>query len=163
MNFFSAFAASFGCLLLVIALIGSWVFRSSAAPLIAKIVVPALLAALACTTPYQVNSMLGFPISAPPAALPTHAELIAFATLNDDRRVDLWLRQSDGPPRAFETRLDDKLKRTLREAQIRLDHGGRAMLVKARMGAKQTGVRESAPEGPGYELDDSLFSLPPKD
>ena len=67
MNFFSAFAASFGCLLLVIALIGSWVFRSSAAPLIAKIVVPTLLAALACTTPYQVNSMLGFPISAPPA------------------------------------------------------------------------------------------------
>ena len=120
MNFFSAFAASFGCFLLVIALIGSWVLRSSAAPLIAKIVVPTLLAALACTAPYQVNSMLGFPISASPASLPVHAELIAFATPNDHTRVDLWLRQSNGPPRAFETSLDDQLKRTLRKAQSKL-------------------------------------------
>ena len=63
-----------------------------------------------------------------------------------------------------ETMLDDKLKQTLREAQSRLDHGGRAMLVKARIGTKRIGIKEQRdPEDLGYKLDDSVFSLPPKD
>lgn len=163
MNFFSAFAASFGSMLLMTALIASWLFRSSAAPLIAKIAVPALIVALACATPYQVNAMLGFPMSAPPATLPAHAELIAFVAHDDDTRVDLWLRQSDAPPRAYETTLNDKLKRTLHEAQSKLGRGGRVMLVKPRLGTKRTDVTEQrAPDDAGYELDDSVFSLPPK-
>ena len=85
MNFFSAFAASFGSTLLMTALIGAWLFRSSTAPLIAKIAVPALIVALALSTPYQVNAMLGLPISAPPATLPAYAELIAFVAHDDDR------------------------------------------------------------------------------
>ncbi|MGB7974761.1 MAG: hypothetical protein WCF81_10535 [Roseiarcus sp.] len=164
MNFFSAFAASFGSTLLMIALIGSWVFRSSAAPLIAKIVVPALIVALACATPYQVNAMLGLPILAPPATLPAYAELIAFVAHDDDPLVDLWLRQRNAPPRAYETTLDNRLKRILREAQSRLSRGERVMLVKARLGTKRTGAEEQrAPDEPGYELDDSFFSLPAKD
>jgi hypothetical protein len=162
-SFFSAFTASFGSMLLIAALIASWLFRSSDAPLVAKIVVPALIVALACATPYQVNAMLGFPISAPPAMLPAHAELVAFVAQDDDARVDLWLRQANAPPRAYETTLDDQLKQTLREAQSRLGHGGRVMLVKARRGTKRSGVIEQrAPDDPGYELDDSAFSLPPK-
>jgi hypothetical protein len=163
MNFFSAFAASFGSMLLLTVLIASWLFRFSAAPLMAKTAVPVLIVALACATPYQVNAMLGFPISASPATLPTHAELIAFVTRQDDTRVDLWLRQGNAPPRAYETMLNDRLKRTLREAQSRLGHGGRVMLVKPRIGMKRTGAAErSAPDDPGYEVDDSAFSLPPK-
>ena len=163
MNFFSAFVTSFGSMLLVAALIASWLFRSSAAPLITKITVPALIVALACATPYQVNAMLGFPISAPPATLPTHAELIAFIAHDDDTRVDLWLRESNAPPRAYETTLNEKLKRTLREAQSRLGHGGRVMLVRARVGTKRNGVTDQrAPDDPGYELDNSVFSLPGK-
>jgi hypothetical protein len=162
-NFFSAFAASFGSMLLVAALIASWLFRSSAAPLIAKIAVPALIVALACTAPYQVNAMLGFPVLAPPATLPAHAELIAFVSHDDDKRVDLWLRESNAPPRAYETTLNDKLKRTLREAQSRLGHGARVMLVRGHLGKKRTGIMEQrAPDDPGYELDDSALSLPPK-
>ena len=61
MNFFDAFAASFGSMLLITALIGAWLFRSTA-PLIAKIAVPAVIVALACTTPYEVNTILGFPV-----------------------------------------------------------------------------------------------------
>jgi phytoene dehydrogenase-like protein len=163
MNFFSAFAVSFGSMLLMAALIASWLFRSSGAPLIAKIAVPALIVALACVAPYQVNAMLGFPISALPPSLPAHAELIAFVSHDDAERVDLWLRESNAPPRAYETALNDKLKRTLREAQSRLGHGGRVMLVRARLGAKRTGITEQrAPDDSGYELDDSLLSLPPK-
>jgi hypothetical protein len=38
------------------------------------------------------------------------------------------------------------------------------MLVKARLGTKRTGAKQQrAPDEPGYELDDSFFSLPPKD
>ena len=163
MNFFSAFAASFGSMLLLIALIGSWLFRSSAAPLIAKVGVPPLIVALACATPYQVNSMLGLPISASPATLPAHAELIAFVAHDEDSRVDLWLRQSTAPPRAYETGLDDKLRRTLREAQSRLDHGGRAILVKTRMATVRSDAKERlVPDDPSYELDNSVFSLPRK-
>jgi hypothetical protein len=163
MNFFSAFAVSFGSMLLLTALIASWLFRSSAAPLIVKIAVPSLIVALACATPYQVNALLGFPISVPPAMLPAYAELIAIIAHDDDTRVDLWLRQSNAPPRAYETTLNDKLKRALREAQSRLGHGGRVMLVKARPEMKRTGATEQrAADDPGYELDDSLFSLPPK-
>jgi hypothetical protein len=161
-NFFSAFAASFGSMLLLTALIGAWLFRSSAAPLMAKIAVPALIVVLACATPYQVNAMLGFPVLAPPATLPAHAELIAFVAHDEDTRVDLWLRQSDAPPRAYETTLDNKLKRTLRDAQSRLGHGGRVMLVKAGLRTRRTGVAEQRlPDDSSYELDDS-FSLPPK-
>ena len=163
MNFFSTFAASFGSMLLMTAIISSWLFRSSTVPLIAKITVPALIVALACVTPYQVNAVLGLPISAPPASLPTYAELIAFVAHDDDPLVDLWLRQRNAPPRAYETMLNNKLKRILREAQSRLSRGERVMLVKT-LGTKRTDAKElRAPDEPGYELDDSFFSLPRKD
>ena len=126
------------------AIIGSWLFRSSTAPLIAKIAVPALIVALACVTPYQVNAMLGLPISAPPASLPAYAELIAFVAHDDDPLVDLWLRQRNAPPRAYETTLNNKLKRILRDAQSRLSRGERVMLVKTRLGTKRTAQRSCA-------------------
>jgi hypothetical protein len=162
-GFFSAFAASFGSMLLIAALIASWLFRSSGAPLVAKIAIPILIVVLACATPYQVDTILGFPISVPLSTLPSHAELIGFVAQDNDARVDLWLRQGGSPPRAYETTLDDKLRQTLREAKSRLGHGERVLLVRARRDAKRTGVSNTpAPNDPGYELDDSAFSLPPK-
>jgi hypothetical protein len=162
-SFFSAFAASFGSMLLMAALMASWLFRSSGAPLVAKLAVPALIVALACATPYQVNPMLGFPISAQLAMLPPRAELIAFVVQDNDVRVDLWLRQGNAPPRSYEITLDNNLKKTLRDAESKLRHGGRVMLVKARLGTKRAGITEqSARDEPGYEVDDTAFSLPPK-
>ena len=61
MTFFSAFALSFGLLLVGLALVAAWTFRTAAAPLAAKLALPALLVALGCLTPYEVNSMLGLP------------------------------------------------------------------------------------------------------
>jgi hypothetical protein len=145
------------------AVIASWLFRSSAAPMIAKIAVPALIVALACATPYQVKPMMGFPISVSPAALPAYVELIAFVAQDDDTRVDLWLRQSSAPPRAYETKLNDKLKRTLREAKSRLDRGERVILVKSHLRTKLAGTTDwREQDDPSYELDDFAFSLPPK-
>ena len=57
----------------------------------------------------SVNAMLGLPRSRlPPASLPAYAELIAFVTHDDDPLVDLWLRQRNAPPRAYETTLNNK-------------------------------------------------------
>jgi hypothetical protein len=162
-SFFTAFATSFGSMLLMLALIASWLFRSSGAPVVVKIVVPGVIVALACATPYQVNAMLGFPFSAPLTALPARAELVAFVAVDNDARVDLWLRQGGAPPRAYETMMNDKLKQILRHAQSKLGHGGRVMLVKTQPGTKRTGVTEQrASDEPGYQLDDSAFSLPQK-
>jgi hypothetical protein len=163
-SFFAAFATSFGSMLLTGALIASWLFRSSGAPLAAKIIVPALIVALACATPFQVNAMLGFPILAPLTGLPTRAELIAFVALDNDARVDLWLRQAGGPPRAYETTMNDKLKQTLLKARSKLDRGGRVTLVKTQLGTKRTGItQQRASDEPDYQLDDSAFLLPQKD
>ena len=65
----------FGSVLLVAELMASWVFRSATAPLIAKIAIPAIIVALACETPYQVDGMLGFPFSTPLASLPARFEV----------------------------------------------------------------------------------------
>ncbi|HTV28744.1 MAG TPA: hypothetical protein VMF32_13245 [Xanthobacteraceae bacterium] len=163
MSFFNAFAVSFGSMLLMAALIASWLFRSSDAPLVAKLAIPALIVALACATPYQVNSMLGFPVSSQLAMLPARAELIAFAARDDDARVDLWLRQGNAPPRAYEITLDDNLTETLRDAQRKIRHGGRVMLVKARLRTKRAGIAEQNTRNElGYEVDDRAFSPPPK-
>jgi hypothetical protein len=106
---------------------------------------------------------LGFRSRHPPHRCPLNAELIAFVAHDDDLLVDLWLRQRNTPPRAYETALNNKLKRILHEAQSRLSPGERVMLVKT-LGTKRTDAKElRAPDEPGYELDDSFFSLPPKD
>lgn len=153
---FSTFTLSFGSLLLLIALIAAWLFRTANAPLATRIAVPALIVALACITPYQVDAMLGFPTSITP---PDHAELIAYVAHDENKRVDLWLRS--GPvPRVYDVPLDDRLKKTLRDAQSAMNGGERVMLRK---GKQTRGVQGAPSPAPTFEIDDSAFSLPQKD
>jgi hypothetical protein len=168
MTFFSAFTLSFGLMLALMATIAAWLFRTSGAPLSLKLALPAALTILACATPFAVNSMMGFPVTVPFAALPDHAELIAFVPHDDAGAVDLWLRDGD-VPRVYETALDEALKKTLREARDRMAHGKPAMLAKR--GKLKGGDPGSHPSGLGgvgddqraYMLDDSAFNLPSKD
>jgi len=178
MTFFSAFALSFGLMLALMATIAAWLFRTSGAPLIAKLAIPTLLVALACYAPGAVNAMLGLPMTASFAALPDRAELVAFVAHDEEGIVDLWLRPSTGSgqaiPRAYETPLDDRLKKTLREAQEQMAHGRPAMLVKRpSTGSGQARHAGDAPgfnpgvgigdDQSGYELDESALSrLPAK-
>jgi hypothetical protein len=165
-TFFTAFALSFGLLLAGLVLIAAWMFRTAAAPLAAKLALPALLVALGCLTPYEVNSMLGLPRMAALAALPDRAELIAFVAHDEDKRADLWLRVEDAPPRAYEIAIDEAMKKLLRDARDRKEHGGRVMLVKrAEHAAKETGhqgVTKQRSADPVYAIDDSAFALPNK-
>jgi hypothetical protein len=165
-TFFNAFSLSFGLLLAGLALIAAWMFRTAAAPFAAKLALPALLVALCCLTPYQINSMLGLPRMAALAALPDRAELIAFIALDGDKSADLWLRVEDTPPRAYEIALDEAMKKVLRDARDRQTHGARVMLVRrAEHADKETrrpGVTEQPSGDPAYTIDDGAFVMPKK-
>ena len=166
MSCFNAFALSFGLLLVGLTLIAAWIFRTAAAPMVAKLALPALLVALGCLTPHEINSMLGMPKMSALAALPDRAELIAFVAHDNDKRADLWLSVADAPPRAYEVDIDEAMKKLLREARDRKEHGGRVMLVKrAEHAAKETrhqSVTGQISLDPAYTIDDSAFALPNK-
>ena len=162
MTFFSTFAVTFGLMLAAMTVMASWLFRSSNAPLFAKVGLPVLIVAAACVTPLEVNPMMGLPVTASLAALPDRAQLVAFLPHDDANLVDLWLRCDGGPPRSYETRLDERMKKTLRQAQQEMDNGRPAMLAKRKPVAGSTnGLADEQNE---YVLDDSVRSaLPPKE
>ena len=166
MTFFNAFALSFGLLLAGLALVAAWMFRTATAPLAVKLALPALLVALCCLTPYEINSMLGLPQTATFAALPERAELIAFVAHDEEKRADLWLRVEDAPPRAYEIATDEAMKKLLRDARDRKEHGGRVLLVKrAEHPNKRTGhpgPTEQQSADPAYTIDDNAFAFPNK-
>ncbi len=165
MTFFSAFSVSFGLLLVLMTAMASWTFRTANAPLVAKLIIPASIFTLACTAPHVMNSLLGFPVTVAFAALPDRAALVAFIAHDRERVVDLWLRQGDAAPRAYETALDENMKKTLHDAELRLARGERVMLAKRRgeTGQSASRNRQSIADDGSYELDVSAFNLPPKE
>ncbi|HKN27740.1 MAG TPA: hypothetical protein VJY34_07590 [Roseiarcus sp.] len=166
MTFFSTFVLTYGFMLVTMAVMASWLFRSSSAPLWAKVGLPILIVALACVTPLEVNPMMGLPVTASPQALPERAQLIAFVPHDEAKLVDLWLRCDEGPPRSYETQLDERMKKTLRQAQQEMDSGRLAMLAK-RKTAGQTAASSAnglPDDQTEYVLDESVRSaLPPKE
>lgn len=171
MTFFANFWVSFGCILALSAVVIAWLFRTTGAPLAAKIAVPALLVTLACYSPLAINQMLGLPLTASLASLPDRAELLAFLPHDEQHQVDLWLNAGD-VPRAYETPLTNAMKATLREAAKEMAQGHRVMLAKR--GAKGSG---NGAEGHGghrveapsttddqseYVLQNDVFNLPAK-
>ena len=155
-------------MLAVMAMIAAWLFRTSSAPLAVKIGAPRGADGPGVRDAVRGQSDDGLPVTVSFAALPDHAELVAFVAHDDAGSVDLWLRSGD-IPRAYETRMDDALKKTLREARERMAHGRPAMLAKR--GTHKDGAPGSHPSGVGgigddqktYILDDSAFNLPSKD
>ena len=164
MTFFSTFALTYGLMLTAMAVMASWLFRSSSAPLWAKVGAPVLIVALACVTPLEVNPMMGLPVTASIKALPERAQLVAFLPHDDENLVDLWLRCDGGPPRSYETTLDERMKKTLREAQQQMENGRPAMLAKRKPARGSANGLANAQDENEYVLDDSVRSaLPPKE
>ena len=169
------FVVSFGGLLALMCVIAAWLFRTASAPLSAKILIPTLAVGLGCYAPFAVSGMMGFPVAVGIAGLPDHAELVAFVAHDEDKMVDLWLRDggasagsAQAVPRAYETRLTPGMKQTLRQAAETLARGGRAELKKdgparpKNSGGDRLGIGDD--DQRVYELDQSALSaLPPKD
>jgi len=171
MSLYLHFVLSFGALLALICVIAAWLFRTAAAPLWAKIVIPSAAVALGCYAPFAVGGIMGFPVSADVSALPDRAELVAFVAHDEDDQVDLWLRTDDAStgsaqaaPRAYETRLTKEMKKTLRQAQEAMAHGQRAMLAKRGngrpegLGGDQLGIGDDQRI---YELDPRAMNVLP--
>lgn len=164
MSMFNSFVGTFGLLLLFTTGIMAWVFRSSTAPLAAKMVLPACLVTLAVVTPFRVLTLMGYPMRASMRDMPSRAELLAFLPYDDDKRVDLWLRQGSGQPRAYDIELTDAMKKTLRQAQSEQEQGNRVMLAKkGKIGPKHQSYMDMDGGDAPYELSQDAFSLPPKD
>ena len=168
MTFLSQFVLSFGAMLALTAVVAAWLFRTTPAPLWAKLIIPAALVSLACYAPGTVNAMLGLPVTVSFDQLPERAELVAFVAHDEAGVADLWLREGD-IPRAYETKLDANMKKTLREAEERQAQGQRTMLMKRGNGGRK---REGhhAVEAPSitddqsaYAIDDKAWALPKKE
>jgi hypothetical protein len=104
----------------------------------------------------------GLPVTTTVESLPDRAQLVAFVPYDEAQLVDHWLRCADGPPRSYETRLDQRMKKTLREAQEEMDQGRPAMLAKRK---QTTASGNGLPDDQAvYVLHDSVRSaLPPKE
>jgi len=113
-------------------------------------------------TPLEVNPMMGLPVTASLQSLPDRAQLIAFLPHDEAHLVDLWLRCDEGPPRSYETQVDERMKKTLRQAQEEMDSRRTAMLAKRKsVAGTENGLIDDQTE---YVLDDSVRSaLPPKE
>ena len=107
--------------------------------------------------------MMGFPVTVSLEALPDRAQLVAFLPHDEAKLVDLWLRCDEGPPRSYETTLDERMKKTLREARREMDNGRPAILAKRKSAAG--GFTNGLPdEEVQYVLNDFVRSaLPPKE
>ena len=160
MTIFATFTVPFGLLLVLGVTVAAWIFLTSTAPLFVKLVVPSALLVLACETPYAVSCLLGFPVPASLPSMPESAELVAFVAHDESHLVDLWLRQGNGEPRAYETVLDESMASVLRRARARLTRGDRVMLEKP---ARRGGSNSASSGGAPYELNESAFALPKKD
>lgn len=164
MTMFNSFVGTFGLLLLFTAGITSWVFRTSTAPIAAKLIVPACLVLLACLTPFQVRALMGYPIPTDTRSLPQKAELVAFVAHDDDKRVSLWLREGSQLPRAYDIPLDPQTKQALAAARGELGHGQRVGLKKGKIAGRHGGgYFDFDTPPPPYELDPDVFALPKKD
>lgn len=120
-----------GAFLALMAVVAAWLFKSASAPFAFKIIIPISLMALACATPFQLPSILGWPVETTLASLPQQAELIGFVPHDDEKKVVLWLmREGVKEPRAYEVEETDALKKTLASAKKAQAAGQRTELAK---------------------------------
>lgn len=159
----TAFSLALGAFMLLILVVAGFLFRTTAAPLWMKVAIPTLALLISWWTPTQVAALMGFPLATTFDALPTEAELVAFVPHDDDKRVDLWLREAGKDPRSYSIPLTDSLKDTLRKAKQALA-GGRVELGKRSKPGKKRPHQYSDIDGGNapYELLDGAFALPSK-
>lgn len=170
MTDFLSFAITIGTLFCGIVVISAWLFRTSSAPIIVKIVLPSGLLWLAIYTPFAFAQFLGLPIPTTIEAMPDNIELIAFKPVNDEKQVDLWINEK-GSTRSYEIVLDKVTKSALKKARGEIAEGRPVILSKGNH--KNGNGKKSNPSGMtdiqsddhvGYYLDESIQpSLPPKD
>jgi hypothetical protein len=77
--------------------IGAWTFRSSSAPIWAKIALPVAMMALGISAPWKVDALLGMPRRAVCEDLPKSFELVGFSANDQEHRAYLWIKTGAEP------------------------------------------------------------------
>ena len=169
MSDFLTFALLIGALLCGLVVVSAWLFRTSNAPLVVKIVLPSAMLAIAIYVPFALAWFLGRPIPTTFAAMPDEIELIAFRSVKSGSHVDLWVFDGSSTI-TYEIALDKETKSSLRKAQGELAQGKPVILSKFKRKADKSGSSHHAmtdiigDDNVGYQLDESIQpSLPPKD
>ena len=153
-----------GLFCLLVAVVASALFRTATASLLSKITIMVALAALPCFLWYTIPTILGYPLATDFASLPETAELVAFVPHDNEKRVDLWLREGSKDPRAYSIPMTDDLKGTLEKAKKELADGPVAVGKRTEHGKKRPHQFSDIDGGNApYELLDNAFNLPKKD
>lgn len=144
--------------------IASAVFITSSAHTAVKMIVPSLIVAIACVTLIYFPEALGYPVETDFASLPQQAELVAFIPHDEEKTVDLWLRETDNRPRAYSIPLTDGLKATLQKAKQALASGPVVVGKRPKPGKKRPHQYSDIDGGNApYELLPNALSLPAKE
>jgi hypothetical protein len=163
----SSFTLSFSLFCLLMSVIASAMLRTSSARFAVKMIVPAIVVGLVCVTSLELPSVFGYPVETAFASLPEKAELIAFVSHDEDKKVSLWLmRDGAAEPRAYSVELTESLKKTLQQAQKAKGAGERTMLAKGgKPGNKRPHQQYSNIDGGDspYILLPAAFQLPAKE
>lgn len=161
----SSLTITIGLFFLLMAAVASWLFRTASIHGLVKVIVPSILVILACSLWYTIPTILGYPFDTAYAGLPQQAELIAFVPRDEEKLVDLWLREGSKDPRAYSVPLTDDLKQTLQKAKKALDNHDRAELAKRKANGKKRppGYMNIDGGDAPYELLDNAFALPKKE
>jgi hypothetical protein len=121
MSNFIPFLLTFGIELVALALLVSWIFRTTKAPVATKIFLPLAVVGFAILTPFQVRPLMGLPVE-------------AFWPDDEAGRVDLWILDA-GATRAYKVPIDEKLQAALTAARESLENGEPVHLRKTEASA----------------------------
>lgn len=168
-----------GLFFLLMGTVGNTLLRTSSTPLISKLAIMVLLAAIPCTLVWALPYAYGYPVETTFEAMPDRVELLGFLPYDNETHVYLWLREGNFPPRAYSVAMPDEFKETLRKAKEELSKNGHAELVKHKGDEAKNANNNKGKDGkPGtdhhpyigidggeapYELSPEAFSLPLKE
>ena len=134
---FLAFAIRLGAWFLAASIMIAWIFRTSGASLMARIIMPIALVALGISLPFSIREMMGYPIDTKVDAIPASSKLVAFVEHDRDNVVDLWLQEAHESPRAYRVPEDELMKKSMAEAHKRLKDGAPVYVLQSNGGKGQ--------------------------
>lgn len=157
----SQFSITIGAMLLSMAVVVAWLFKTSSAPTSVKISVSAILVALGCYAPIAANSIAGLPVLTSINNMPVCFEIVGMMARDDERIVDLWTIYKNGVPKSYEISLTKELRKSLSTIGESLSQNGTVHVCRDNQDAQHLGnpygtANESSADG-GIFIDPSFM------
>lgn len=104
----NSFLILIGATLTLMTVMAAWAFKSSSAPLWAKVLLPLTIVAASCVAPIALNLTAGCPVSITFEQLPGCFDLMAFSANDEEKRVSIWIIEGKST-RAYELPIDRRV------------------------------------------------------